>query len=83
MAYGSSQQARRSLELEFRNDLDTGPQRFSVILQAFSFLFRGSRGDISLFQTELSEIMKGDELLISAKGLQWREVDVKLPITSR
>jgi len=31
--------------------------------------------DISLFQREHSEIMKAHELLISAKGFQWREAD--------
>jgi isopentenyl phosphate kinase len=39
------------------------------LVKAFLFFLGVSRGDISLFQRERSEIMKGDELQISAKGL--------------
>jgi hypothetical protein len=42
-------------------------QRFSLACQAFLFSLGVSRGDISLFQRERNEIMKGGELLISAK----------------
>jgi hypothetical protein len=42
-----------------------------------------SRGDISLFQRELSDFITGDELLISAKGLHWREANFKLELSWR
>jgi hypothetical protein len=46
-----------------------GPLRFSLACQSFSFLSLGvSRG-------ERSEIMKGDELVTSVKGLRQREVE--------
>jgi hypothetical protein len=48
------------------------PLRFSLACLGFSFLFRGVQRGYFSFQRERSEIMKVDELLISAKGLPWR-----------
>jgi hypothetical protein len=45
----------------------TGPQRFSLACLGFSFLFRGVQRGYFSFQRERSEIMKVDELLISAE----------------
>jgi hypothetical protein len=44
-----------------------GPQRFSLACLGFSFLFRGVQRGYFSFQRERSEIMKADELLISAE----------------
>ena len=46
-----------------------GPLRFSLACLGFSFLFRGVQRGYFSFQRERSEIMKADELLISAKEL--------------
>jgi hypothetical protein len=43
----------------------------------------GVQRGISLFQRERSEIVKGVELLISAKELHWRGADFSLPITAQ
>jgi hypothetical protein len=45
----------------------------SRLSKPFFFSLGVSRGDISLFQRERNEIMKGGELLISATRLHWRE----------
>jgi hypothetical protein len=45
------------------------PLRFPVACLAFSFLFRGVQRGYFFFQSERGEIMKVDELLISAKEL--------------
>jgi hypothetical protein len=42
----------------------------SLACQKLSFLFRGVQRGYFSFQRERSEIMKADELLISAKGFQ-------------
>jgi hypothetical protein len=44
-----------------------GPLRFSLTCLGFSFLFRGVQRGYFSFQRERSEIMKADELLISAE----------------
>jgi hypothetical protein len=55
-----------------RDDILKEAQRFSLACLGFSFLFRGvQRGNF--FQRKRSEIMKGDELLISARGLPWQK----------
>jgi hypothetical protein len=51
----------------------TGAQRFSLACLGFSFLFRGVQRGYFSFQGERSEIMKADELLISAKGVHWQK----------
>jgi hypothetical protein len=43
------------------------PLRFSLACLGFSFLFRGVQRGYFSFQRERSEIMKVDELLISAE----------------
>jgi hypothetical protein len=50
-----------------------GPLRFSLACLGFSFLFRGVQRGYFSFQRERSEIMKVDELLISAKELPWQK----------
>jgi hypothetical protein len=54
------------------------PQRFSLSCLGFSFLFRGVQRGIFSFQRERSELMKADELPISAKKLSWQK-----PISAR
>jgi hypothetical protein len=49
------------------------PLRFSLACLGFSFLFRGVQRGYFSFQRVRSEIMKADELLISARGLPWQK----------
>jgi hypothetical protein len=60
-----------------------GPLRFSLACLGFSFLFRGVQRGYFSFQRERSEIMKVDELLISAKELPWRKLISLCPITAQ
>jgi hypothetical protein len=50
----------------------TGRRDSLSLVQAFLFLFRGVQRGYFSFQTVRSEILKADELLISARGLPWR-----------
>ena len=52
------------------------PQRFSLACQNFLFSLGVSRGDISLFERKHSEIMNGDEPLISVNDLHKRPIQV-------
>jgi hypothetical protein len=55
---------------------------FSLACLGFSFLFRGVQRGYPSFQRERSEIMKADELPISAEELPLAESDFRLPITA-
>ena len=76
----------RSATIEIKIEdrmLRGGCRRDSLsLVKPFLFSLGVSRGDISLFQRKRSEVMKGDEPLVSAEGFHWREADLSLPITA-
>ena len=59
--------SRRVLRLRRKEPARECPQRFSLACLGFSFLFRGVQRGYFSFQRERSEIMKANELVISAE----------------